>query len=90
MAKLIFAGVLFVIGFVASRALASLAGSQGPQWQRASRALHLASRVALGLGIIVPGLIILVSTFKVIPAGHVGVATLFGSVQPWPLSYVTF
>ncbi len=81
MAKLVFAAVLFVLGMVASRVLGSLAASQSPRLRGASRALHLASRTALGLGIAVPLLIILLSTFKVIPAGHVGVATLFGSVQ---------
>jgi prohibitin 2 len=82
MAKLVFAVVLFAVGFVVSRALAGLAASPRPQWQGAGHVLHLASRAALGLGIAVPALIIVLSTFKVIPAGHVGVATLFGRVQP--------
>jgi regulator of protease activity HflC (stomatin/prohibitin superfamily) len=85
MGKLIFAGILFVIGMVVSRVLRTLAASQGRDVQRFSSALHLAARAALGLGIAVPALIILLSTFKVIPAGHVGVATLFGRVQPRPL-----
>jgi regulator of protease activity HflC (stomatin/prohibitin superfamily) len=36
----------------------------------------------LAIGVVVPALVVLLSTFKVIPAGHVGVATLFGQVQP--------
>jgi regulator of protease activity HflC (stomatin/prohibitin superfamily) len=85
MTKLVFAGILFGLGIIAYRALASLAASSSPQWQRSAAAVHLASRVALGLSIAVPALIVLFSTFRVIPAGHVGVATLFGRVQPRPL-----
>ena len=81
MGKLIVAAILFVIGMVVSRVLRTLAVSQGRDAQRFSSALHLTSRAALGLGIAIPALIILLSTFKVIPAGHVGVATLFGRVQ---------
>ena len=44
------------------------------------------SHVALAGGLGLAGLLVLFSTFVVIPAGHVGVATLFGSVQPRPLS----
>jgi len=80
MDKLVFAAIVFVVGIVACRALASLAGR--PEGQRAAGPLRLASRAALGLGIVLPALIILFSTFKLIPAGHVGVATLFGGVQP--------
>ncbi|HET7875287.1 MAG TPA: prohibitin family protein [Methylomirabilota bacterium] len=85
MGKLIFAAVLFLVGMAVSRALARAATAGGPQWQRVAGSLHLASRGALALGIVIPALIVLLSTFKVIPAGHVGVATLFGQVQPTPL-----
>jgi prohibitin 2 len=44
------------------------------------------SHVALAGGLGIAGLLVLFSTFVVIPAGHVGVASLFGSVQPRPLS----
>src|SRR5262245_28729499 len=84
MAKLIFAAVLCVLGLAASRTLAPLAASPRPP--AVARALRLASSLALALGVAVPALIILLSIFKVIPAGHVGVATLFGSVQPRPLA----
>jgi prohibitin 2 len=85
MGKLIFAGIVFVLGMVVSRVLRTLAASQGRDAQGFSNALHLASRAALALGIVVPVLVILLSTLRVIPAGHVGVATLFGRVQPRPL-----
>jgi regulator of protease activity HflC (stomatin/prohibitin superfamily) len=85
MGKLIFALVLFVLGLGASRALASMAAAPSGPWQRAARGLHLASRAVFAVGVALPALIVLLSTFKVIPAGHVGVATLFGQVQPKPL-----
>jgi len=52
----------------------------------------LADKVAVGSHVVlvgglgIAGLLVLFSTFVVIPAGHVGVASLFGSVQPRPLS----
>src|SRR5262245_18212010 len=84
MAKLIFAAVLCVLGLAASRTLAPLAASPRPP--AVAHAQRLTSSLALALGVAVPALIILLSIFKVIPAGHVGVATLFGSVQPRPLA----
>src|SRR6266545_861909 len=85
MGKLIFALILFVLGLGASPALASMAAAPSGPWQRAARGLHLASRAVFAVGVALPALIVLLSTFKVIPAGHVGVATLFGQVQPKPL-----
>jgi hypothetical protein len=85
MGKLIFALIVFVLGLGASRALASMAAAPSGPWQRAARGLHLASRAVFAVGVVLPALIVLLSTFKVIPAGHVGVATLFGQVQPKPL-----
>ena len=82
MTKLIFALILFALGIGASRALASMAAAQGGPWQRAAPHLRVASRLVLAIGIWYPCLVVLLSTFKVIPAGHVGVATLFGQVQP--------
>ena len=83
MGKLVFALVVLIAGLAASRALASLAAR--PDWQAAAPRLRLAARVALAAGLVLPALIVLLSTFRVIPAGHVGVATLFGRVQPRPL-----
>ena len=82
MGKLIFALILFALGIGASRALASMAAAPTGPWQRAAPHLRVASRVVLAIGVVVPVLVVLLSTFKVIPAGHVGVATLFGQVQP--------
>jgi regulator of protease activity HflC (stomatin/prohibitin superfamily) len=82
MGKLIFALILFALGIGASRALASMAAAPSGPWLRAAPHLRLASRVVLAIGVVVPALVVLLSTFKVIPAGHVGVATLFGQVQP--------
>jgi regulator of protease activity HflC (stomatin/prohibitin superfamily) len=47
--------------------------------------LALASQVALVGGLGISGLLVVSSTLVIIPAGHVGVASLFGSVQPRPL-----
>src|SRR5262245_34661434 len=79
MGKLVFAAIVFVVGLAASRMLASLAGR--PEWQRAAGRIRLASRAVLAVGVLLPALVVVLSTFKVIPAGHVGVATLFGRVQ---------
>ena len=46
----------------------------------------LVSQVALVGGLGIAGLLVVSSTFVIIPAGHVGVASLFGSVQPRPLA----
>src|SRR5262245_59902292 len=80
MGKLVFAAIVFVVGLAASRLLASLAAK--PDWQRSAGMVRLASRAALAVGVILPAVVVMLSTFKVIPAGHVGVATLFGRVQP--------
>lgn len=69
MGKLIFALILFVVGMAAARGLRSVAAAmeaqpQRPQSQRAARALRLGSRAALGLGIALPALIVLLSTFQ--------------------------
>jgi regulator of protease activity HflC (stomatin/prohibitin superfamily) len=85
MAKLVFAGILFALGVIVSRALASFAESPRSPAPVAARTLRVASHGALALGVVVPAVIIMLSTFKVIPAGHVGVATLFGRVEPRPL-----
>ena len=90
MGKLIFALILCVIGLAASKGLRSMAAAmdaqpQRGQSERVARALHLGARAAFAAGIAIPALIVLLSTFKVIAAGHVGVATLFGQVQARPL-----
>jgi hypothetical protein len=46
--------------------------------------LGVAANVTLAVGLMLVGLLVLFSTFVVIPAGHVS-GSLFGSVQPRPL-----
>ena len=78
MSKLVLAVVVFLVGMGISRYL-DRAEDLPPQVRR------LASRLAFAGGIVIPLLILLFSTFRIIPAGHVGVALLFGQVQPVPL-----
>lgn len=47
--------------------------------------LSVVAQVALVGGLVLAGLLVVLATFVIIPAGHVGVASLFGSVQPRPL-----
>jgi regulator of protease activity HflC (stomatin/prohibitin superfamily) len=58
----------------------------GGQDQGRAHMLGVAANVTLAVGLVLEGLLVLFSTFVVIPTGHVGVASLFGSVQPRPLS----
>jgi regulator of protease activity HflC (stomatin/prohibitin superfamily) len=83
MGKLVLAVVLLIGGIVVHQALSRIAAST--QGQRAVGMLGLASRAVLAASIVLSGLILVLSVFRVIPAGHVGVATLFGSVRPRPL-----
>jgi hypothetical protein len=57
----------------------------GERDQGRANMLGVAANVTLAVGLVLVGLLVLFSTFVVIPAGHVGVASLFGSVQPRPL-----
>jgi len=85
MGKLVLAAIILVVGLTAYRALGALLGSPGREWEGMGQRLRLARRAVLVLAIVVPALIVVSSTFRVIPAGHVGVATLFGRVQARPL-----
>ncbi len=78
MSKLVLAVIVFLVGMGISRYLDG-AEDLPPQ------ARKLGSRVTFVGGIAIPVLILILSTFRVIPAGHVGVALLFGQVQPVPL-----
>jgi len=69
----------------AYRTLGALLGSPGREWEGVGPRLRLARRAVLVLAIVVPALIAVSSTFRVIPAGHVGVATLLGRAQARPL-----
>lgn len=78
MSKLVLAVIVFLVGMGISRYL-ERAEDLPPQ------ARKLGSRLTFVGGIAIPVLILIFSTFRIIPAGHVGVALLFGQVQPVPL-----
>jgi regulator of protease activity HflC (stomatin/prohibitin superfamily) len=87
MAKLIFAGVLVVLGLLLSKALKRMAeGAAANRRQEWVRTLQMSSQVSLASGLLIAAVIVVTSIFVVIPAGHVGVKVLFGSVDPRPLS----
>jgi len=79
MSKLVFAAVIFVLGYPLYMAVRR-------QRQLLPAALaDIVPRLILALTIGIPALILVFSIFRVIPAGHVGVKVLFGQVDPVPL-----
>jgi regulator of protease activity HflC (stomatin/prohibitin superfamily) len=79
MSKLVFAAVVFVLGYALYVAVRR-------QRQLLPGALSdIVPRVILMLTIGIPALVLFFSIFRVIPAGHVGVKVLFGQVEPAPL-----
>ena len=82
MGKLVMAAVVLIVGIIANRVLDRLAAATEGQRGGGASPLRLAARSALAVGVVIAVLIVLTSAFRVIPAGHVGVATLFGRVQP--------
>jgi len=83
-----FIAVVVILGltFVLWRGLRTVSGRfSGERDQGRANMLGMAANVTLAVGLVLVGLLVLFSTFVVIPAGHVGVASLFGSVQPRPL-----
>src|ERR1043166_8490542 len=86
MAKLIFAGVLVVLGFVISAVLKRIAETtDGSRKPVQNRMLSTASHIALAAGLLIAAGIVITSVFVVIPAGEIGVKVLFGNVDPRPL-----
>lgn len=79
MGKLVFAGVVLVLGLAVYGALRRQAEYM-PAGLRS-----LAPRVVLLLAIGIPAAILAFSIFRIIPAGHAGVKVLFGEVDPVPL-----
>lgn len=79
MGKLIFAAIVFVLGYllylIVQRNRALLPGALA----------EALPRIILVLAIGIPALIFTFSIFRIIPAGHVGVKLLFGQVDPVPL-----
>ncbi len=87
MGKLIFAGLILAVAligyFYCKRALVKeVKGKTGGRDYDEDRLCFLTwgKRISLGL-LIIPFLIVILSTLRVIPAGHVGVPVLFGEVQ---------
>src|SRR3989442_5475323 len=85
MGKLIFAFILIVLGFVALRILQNIANHLAPREQDMAAKLRLAARGALAACLRLASLIVLVGSIFVINAGHVGVISGFGRVEPRPI-----
>jgi prohibitin 2 len=79
MAKLIFAAVVFALGYFMYLGL-----HRQRQVLPAAVGVIL-PRVVLLLSIAIPAVIVFFSVFRIIPAGQVGVKVLFGEVEPVPL-----
>jgi len=79
MGKLIFAAVVFILGYLMYLGLSR-------QRESLPRAIGvILPRVVLFLSIAIPAVILFFSVFRIIPAGQVGVKVLFGEVEPVPL-----
>jgi prohibitin 2 len=79
MGKLVFAGVVLVVGLALYGALRRQVDRLPP----GARVLVPGLVLLLALG--VPAAIVVFSVFRIIPAGHVGVKVLFGGVDAVPL-----
>lgn len=79
MSKLVFAGLVFVLGLALYGALRR----QGDPFRTGP--LAIVPRVVLTLAIAIPALVFAFSILRIIPAGHVGVKVLFGQVDAVPL-----
>ena len=78
MGKLIFAVIVFVVGFAVYSVLRR-------QHVLPPAVAGVVTRLVLVLSIGIPVLIVFFSVFRMIPAGHVGVKVLFGHVDAVPL-----
>lgn len=74
-----------VVALVAFLALRKYTSSVDPMKEPDIGTLKAVSFVALAVAILVPLGVGFYSTFRTIPAGNVGVSTLFGAVRPTPL-----
>src|SRR2546425_8903767 len=79
MGKLVFAAIVFVVGYALYVAV-----RRQRQLLPATLA-EIVPRGILAVAIGIPALIVLFSIFRIIPAGQVGVKVLFGEVVPVPL-----
>ena len=78
MGKLIFAVIVFVVGFAVYSVLTR-------QRLLPPAIAGVVTRLVLAFTIGIPAFIIFFSVFRIIPAGHVGVKVLFGQVEQQPL-----
>ncbi|MBU0516751.1 MAG: prohibitin family protein [Proteobacteria bacterium] len=83
MTQLVIAAIVIVAAVVIKLALGRSAQATGDA--RAVRTFNLAGRLAIIGGPIVAVIILVSSMITVVPAGHVGVLTLFGKVNKTPL-----
>jgi regulator of protease activity HflC (stomatin/prohibitin superfamily) len=84
MGKLIFAAVLIVGGLLVGRILASMA-AQVRDATRARLPLVAIGRAVQVGGVVLGLLVVVLSSFVVVDAGHIGVVTAFGNVEKEPL-----
>src|SRR5882672_8126118 len=80
MGKLIEAGIFFVLAFLISRYLKRTAANS-----RDSASLLAASTSVFWVGLLISASIVLFSTFRVVPAGSVGIVSVMGKVQDTPI-----
>lgn len=87
MSKLILAGVIFLIAFVVSRFFKNSAARvlANPRTTQDAPFYLLVSKACFFGGFLIAAGIVLFSTFRVVPAGSVGVVTIMGKVQETPL-----
>jgi regulator of protease activity HflC (stomatin/prohibitin superfamily) len=84
MGKLIFAAVLIVGGLLVGRLLVSTA-AQVREATRSRLPLVAIGRAVQVAGVLLGLLIVVLSSFVVVDAGHIGVVTVFGNVEKEPL-----
>ncbi len=86
MGKLIFAGVILLLGVVLWNFLQRLAAAARLQrGDSLARAMLIGSHASLIIAAGIAAIILITSIFVIIPAGFVGVKVLFGNVDPRPL-----
>src|SRR5262245_66256850 len=84
MGKLIFAAVLIVGGLLVGRLLVSTA-AQVRDATRSRLPLVAIGRAVQVAGVLLGLLIVVLSSFVVVDAGHIGVVTVFGNVAKEPV-----
>lgn len=86
MGKLIFAAIILVVAFIVSRFFKrNAAAVTNPRDSAFKEGAAFAAKAVFGIGFAIAGFIVVYSTFRVVPAGSVGVVSVFGKVQETPL-----